>query len=145
MAADDALSLGVKALRPFLPAKNFDLSQRFYAALGFQITRLDSDLSEARLGAHSFLLQNYYVRELADNFMMHVLVDDLDSHWAFIEAAELVKRFDVAPPTAPAMQPWGLRVAYVRDPSGVLWHYAGLPQRASKHGEDRDSRIVIGS
>ena len=28
-------------------------------------------------------------------------------------------------PKAPAMQPWGLRVAYVFDPSGVLWHIAG--------------------
>jgi hypothetical protein len=25
---------------------------------------------------------------------------------------------------APAMQSWGLRVGYVHDPSGVLWHVA---------------------
>jgi uncharacterized glyoxalase superfamily protein PhnB len=30
----------------------------------------------------------------------------------------------VPAPKAPAMQPWGLRVAYVVDPSGVLWHVA---------------------
>lgn len=27
----------------------------------------------------------------------------------------------------PALQPWGLRVLYVTDPSGVLWHIADQP------------------
>ena len=38
--------------------------------------------------------------------------------------ADLAARFGVQAPKAPAMQPWGLRVAYVVDPSGVLWHFA---------------------
>ena len=29
-----------------------------------------------------------------------------------------------ARPKPPTMQPWGLRIAYVIDPSGVLWHVA---------------------
>jgi uncharacterized glyoxalase superfamily protein PhnB len=32
-------------------------------------------------------------------------------------------------PAAPARQPWGLVVAYVVDPSGVLWHIAEQRKR----------------
>ncbi|GGC88864.1 hypothetical protein GCM10011396_40100 [Undibacterium terreum] len=35
-----------------------------------------------------------------------------------------VKNFGVRESTAPAMQHWGLRIVYVVDPSGVLWHFA---------------------
>jgi uncharacterized glyoxalase superfamily protein PhnB len=30
------------------------------------------------------------------------------------------------------MQPWGLRIAYVVDPSGVLWHVAQRPENAKR-------------
>jgi hypothetical protein len=39
-------------------------------------------------------------------------------------ALDLPGRFGVQAPKAPVMQPWGLRVAYVFDPCGVLWHVA---------------------
>ncbi|MBA4388639.1 MAG: hypothetical protein C0404_11710 [Verrucomicrobia bacterium] len=37
---------------------------------------------------------------------------------------DLPTRFGVPVPKPPEDQPWGLRVAYVIDPSGVLWHVA---------------------
>jgi uncharacterized glyoxalase superfamily protein PhnB len=79
------------------------------------------------LGEHSFLLQDYYVEDWAGNFMMHMLVSDLDAWWAHIAGLDLASRYGVQPPKAPAMQPWGLKVAYVVDPSGVLWHFAEVP------------------
>ena len=68
----------IVALRPFVPAKDFALSQKFYAALGFQAEPLGKGLVEMHMGRHSFLLQNYYVKEWAANFVMHMLVDGLD-------------------------------------------------------------------
>jgi uncharacterized glyoxalase superfamily protein PhnB len=56
--------------------------------------------------------------------MMQLMVDDLDTWWAHISSLNLPDRFDVPEPRPPAMQPWGLRIAYVVDPSGVLWHVA---------------------
>ncbi len=56
--------------------------------------------------------------------MMQLMVDDLDMWWTHIESLDLTKRFGVPAPKPPAMLPWGLRVAYVVDPSGVLWHIA---------------------
>ena len=56
--------------------------------------------------------------------MMQLMVDDLDAWWMHITALDLPRQFGVQPPKAPAMQPWGLRVAYIYDPGGVLWHVA---------------------
>jgi uncharacterized glyoxalase superfamily protein PhnB len=76
------------------------------------------------MGPSSFLLQNYYQPEWATNFMMQLMVDDLDAWWRHIEALDLPAAFGVPAPRPPALQPWGLRIAYVVDPSGVLWHVA---------------------
>lgn len=118
--------------RPFLPAKDFELSKRFYEALGFE-KRLDASVAIFRLGRGEFLLQPYYQKDWADNFMMQLMVDDLDAWWAHIQSLDLPKRFGVSAPKAPEMQPWGLRIAYVTDPSGVLWHVA---QRRSDTSHD---------
>jgi catechol 2,3-dioxygenase-like lactoylglutathione lyase family enzyme len=110
---------GTELARPFLPAKDFDVSKRFYEALGFE-KLLDSEVAIFRLGSSQFILQRYYLE--GANHMMQLMVDDLDEWWAHIEGLDLAAAFGVQPPRAPAMQPWGIRVAYVVDPSGVLWH-----------------------
>ncbi len=121
----DAVSTpDVVALRPFVPAKDFETSQRFYVDLGFTARPLGDGLSAMQLGPFGFLLQNYYVEAWAGNSMMHMLVRDLDAWWERIAGLDLAGRYGVQPPRPPAMQPWGLRVAYVFDPCGVLWHFA---------------------
>lgn len=109
--------------RPFLPAKDFDLSKRFYEALGFEIL-LDAEVAIFGVGASSFILQRYYQREWAENFMMQLMVDNLDDWWTHIQTLDLPTKFNVPSPKPPKTQPWGLRIAYVVDPSGVLWHVA---------------------
>jgi uncharacterized glyoxalase superfamily protein PhnB len=59
---------------------------------------------------------------------MSLLVENLDAVWAHIEQIELEKLFPVQPPKPPVVQPWGLRVAFVFDPAGVLWHIVEGPQ-----------------
>jgi hypothetical protein len=114
---------GTELARPYVPAKDFDLSKRFYEALGFE-KLLDGEVAIFRIGQSGFLLQRYYQKDWAENSMMQLMVDDLDAWWAHIQQLDLPGRFGVASPKAPAMQPWGLRIAYVFDPSGVLWHVA---------------------
>jgi hypothetical protein len=48
-----SLSRTVSAMRPMVPAKNFDVSQRFYIELGFQPRPLADRLVEMQLGAFS--------------------------------------------------------------------------------------------
>ncbi len=114
---------GTELARPFMPARDFDLSKRFYEALGFAKV-LDSEVAIFNAGSGGFILQRYYQKDWAENFMMQLIVDDLDAWWAHIQRLDLPKRFGVPPPKAPAVQPWGLREAYIVDPSGVLWHVA---------------------
>jgi glyoxalase/bleomycin resistance protein/dioxygenase superfamily protein len=114
---------GHESARAFLPARDLALSCAFYESLGFD-KLLDGDVAIFGIGATSFILQRRYEKAWAENCMMQLMVDDLDSWWKHIESLDLATRFGVTPPKAPAMQPWGLRVAYVIDPSGVLWHIA---------------------
>jgi catechol 2,3-dioxygenase-like lactoylglutathione lyase family enzyme len=114
---------GTELARPFLPAKDFELSKRFYETLGFEKV-LDDEVAIFNAGSGGFVLQNYYQKEWAENFMMQLMVDDLDAWWEHITALDLPGQFGVPAPKAPAIQPWGLRIAYLVDPSGVLWHIA---------------------
>ena len=112
---------GTEVARPFVPAKDLALSKRFYRTLGFDIVLDAEDVAIFRIGASSFLLTRL---DHAENCMMQLMVDDLDAWWARIEALHLATEFGTPAPRAPKLQPWGLRVAYLVDPSGVLWHVA---------------------
>src|SRR5215211_2095199 len=139
MAADD-LAGSVKALMPFVPAKDFETSKRFYADLCFNVTPIDSNLARVSIGPHGFLLQNYYVAQWADNFMFHLLVTDLDSWWNHLSSLDLASRYPVPPPRPPKLEAWGLKEVHVIDPAGVLWHFAERPPPApssSPHGAIR--------
>lgn len=114
---------GTELIRPFLPAKDFDVSKAFYERIGFE-KLLDADVAIFRLGSSGFILQRSDQGGLAGNFMMQLMVDHLDEWWTHIEGLDLPATFGVQSPRAPAMQPWRLRVAYLFDPSGVLWHIA---------------------
>ena len=128
------LPSGSELARPFLPAKDFDESKRFYEALGFAKLLDAEDVAIFAIGGSSFLLQDHFQKEWAESFMMQLMVDDLDRWWSHLQSLDLPSRFPVSPPRAPAVQPWGLRVAYFTDPAGVLWHVA---QRRVGVGHDR--------
>ncbi len=114
---------GNEAVRPFLPTRDFEISRGFYEALGFELM-LDGEVAIFRAGpaGQGFLLQRYFEPTWAANTMMQLMVDDLDAWWSHIQTLDLAGRFGVQPPKPPAIQPWGLRVAYLYDPAGVLWH-----------------------
>lgn len=69
----------ILALRPFVPAKDFDLSKRYYQALGFRLTHEDDSIAILKFDSFSFILQNYYAKEFAENFMVQLLVRDVDA------------------------------------------------------------------
>jgi catechol 2,3-dioxygenase-like lactoylglutathione lyase family enzyme len=119
-----AVPSGTELARPFLPARDFELSKRFYVALGFEMVLDDVDVAIFASGSGGFLVQRHFHADWAAHCMMQLMVDDLDAWWAWIKVVDLVGSFGVPPPKPPAMQPWGLRVAFVVDPAGVLWHIA---------------------
>jgi catechol 2,3-dioxygenase-like lactoylglutathione lyase family enzyme len=122
--SDQSSKSDVVALRPFVPASDFEKSLRFYTDLGFRPFRLGEKLAALEIGPFAFLLQGFFAEGFASNYMMHMLVNDLDAWWTHIASLDLSSRYGVRAPSPPKVEPWGLRVAYVVDPSGVLWHIA---------------------
>jgi len=117
----------ILGLRPFVPARDFLASKRFYQTLGFAMTVDEAEIAILKLESFSFILQNFYVKELAENYMVQLLVRDAETWWQRINGPKLMSEFDVKEPRAPVMQSWGMKVGFLFDPSGVLWHVAEVP------------------
>lgn len=109
-------------IKAFVPARDPNIAKAFYTDLGFTVNWSNDEIAELQLGDFRFLLQKFYVAEHAGNFMMSLTVADLDAWWDYIEQKELTKKYPGIMCKPPAMQPWGLRVLYLSDPTGVLWH-----------------------
>lgn len=119
-------------LKAHLPSKDFDLSKQFYQDLGFTLCWSEGNLAYFHFGEHNadrhhskvgFLLQNYYVKEFAENLMMHLIVEDVEPWWARVQTQQLAQRYGVrAGP--PADREWGHRDFTLNDPAGVLWRIA---------------------
>ena len=113
----------VQNLTPFVPAKDFTLSRRFYQELGFvEVASIRKAVRFERNG-FGFWLQDYYVPDWAGNFMFCLYTDNIDEWWSHIQQM----RFDVAYPgtarvlAGPHQQEGGMMLQFA-DPSGVLWH-----------------------
>ncbi len=115
-------------IKAFVPARDLELSKAFYTALGFTINFSNDEIAELQLGAYRFLLQKFYVAEHAGNFMMSLNVEDVDAWWEFIQLKAFTRKYPGITCKPPAMQPWGMRVLYLSDPTGVLWHITERPK-----------------
>jgi hypothetical protein len=117
-------------LNAFVPAENFDLSKQFYLDLGFTLVWGTHEIAQFQVGSFRFLLQPFYVKEHAGNFMMRLLVEDADKWWDHIERCNLKEKYSLHVAKPPTMQPWGSRVLYLSDPTGVLWHIIADKKKA---------------
>ena len=112
----------VTDIKAFVPAKDHELSKAFYSDLGFTINWSNPEIAELQIGSFRFLLQKFYVADHAGNFMMSLQVEDADAWWDHIQRSEFTRKYPGIVCKPPEMQPWGIRVLYLSDPSGVLWH-----------------------
>jgi hypothetical protein len=118
----------IRNLVAFVPARDYALSRRFYADLGFVETWGGGDACEFVRDGFSFILQNFHVKEHSANFMMSLNVEDADSWWQYIQDTGLKEKYGLGIVKPPTLQPWGLRVLYLTDPTGVLWHISDRPK-----------------
>jgi uncharacterized glyoxalase superfamily protein PhnB len=110
-------------LKPFVPAKDFELSKRFYQDVGFVLASDQDGIAYFHDGHVAFLLQDFYEKTYAENFMVHLLVEDVDAWWAMIDQADIAGRYGVM--FSPVEErPWGMRDFVLNDPTGVLWRIA---------------------
>lgn len=117
---DELQSVEIKA---FVPAKDFELSKQFYQDLGFRLASDQGGIAYFCHGNCSFLLQDFYEPSHASNFMMHLLVEDLDKWHQHVMASGVADKYSTKISSI-SKQPWGMLDFIVIDPSGVLWRIA---------------------
>ncbi len=119
-------------LRAFVPARDFQLAQAFYTAIGFTREFAQSNLAGFKLGSAAFLLQDAasdlepphaQATTMPVMPVMHLVLDDVAAFWARLQCEGVASRFGVKL-EAPQQQPWGLIHMTLTDPSGVLWRIA---------------------
>ena len=118
----------INGITPFLPAKDFELSKRFYAELGFEVVAKIDNAVRLEMDGYGFWLQDYYVEEWANNTMLCIYVEDLN---AWNQRLESINWEESYGPSARIIngphEQEGALMMQVGDPSGVLWHIRQNP------------------
>ena len=110
-------------IRMFIPSKDYEISQYFYQALGFTLSRASDDLSILEKDGVTCFLQRYYNKEFAENLMLQLVVEDIEAAYKVVSGIQ-VGSYDVK--YSPIKQEsWG-KVIYLWGPSGELWHITEL-------------------
>jgi hypothetical protein len=109
------------SIRPFIGAKNFGLSRKFYLDLGFKESILSDNLSYFNTDSLGFYLQDAFVKDWVDNSMIFLEVEDVSRYWKELLALDLTSRYDGVKLTPIRQYDWG-RECFMHDPSGILWH-----------------------
>lgn len=113
-------NLRVTEIKAFVPARHFETSKQFYQDLGFAKASEGGGVAYFHFGHVSFLLQDFCAEGLAENFMMHILVEDVEAWWNYVHASGIVSKYGVRCGDI-EVQPWKMKDFCLADPSGVLW------------------------
>jgi hypothetical protein len=83
-----------KSIRPFIGAKNYAVSRKFYQDLGFEESIISPDMSYFKTNEMGFYLQDAYVKDWIDNLMIFMEVDDVNRFWNELLALKLTAKYD---------------------------------------------------
>ena len=109
------------SIRPFIGAKNFEVSRQFYHDWGFEEVVLAPNMSVFKTGSLSFYLQDAYVQDWIDNSMIFLEVENVAQYWEELVALKLTDKFKEVRILPIKSYDWG-KECFVIDPSGILWH-----------------------
>ena len=85
-------NLKITEIKAFVPSKDFELSKQFYKDLGFTMASEGGGVAYFHLGHVSFLLQDFCAESLAENFMMHILVEDVNAWWNQVQQSGVLAK-----------------------------------------------------
>jgi len=111
----------IRSLKAYVPSKDFELSKRFYSALGFNMTPGWGGTADFEINGCQFRLQNEYVKDWAENFMFVIEVDDLQAWYQLAQQVQAQAEFKKSVRITPPQIVDGVfTVLHVVDPTGVL-------------------------
>lgn len=113
-------NLRISEIKAFVPSKDFEQSKRFYQDLGFTKASDGDGIAYFHFDHVSFLLQDFTADNFIENFMMHILVEDVDAWHKHVKDSGVAAKYGVRVTEVEA-QPWRMRDFCLIDPSGVLW------------------------
>lgn len=116
------MELNAISTRPFIGAKDFELSRNFYRDLGFEEVILMPKMSLFKSGQLAFYLQDAYVQEWINNTMIFVEVKDVQKVYDELLTLDLPHKYEASKLAPIRVENWG-RECFLHDPSGVLWHF----------------------
>jgi hypothetical protein len=111
-----------KSIRPFIGARDFEVSRNFYRDLGFAESILSHNMSYFKINGLGFYLQDAYVREWVDNSMIFLEVEDVERYWRELVALDLISKYKNVRLDPIRINDWG-KECFLHDPSGILWHF----------------------
>ncbi len=111
----------ILSIRPFIGAKDFNLSREFYRDLGFEETVLGSDMSVFKKENMAFYLQDAYVKDWINNSMIFLEVKNVDVYWEQLLTLNLTTKYKDIKLVPVKKYDWG-KECFIHDPSGILWH-----------------------
>jgi hypothetical protein len=118
----------VRSVRPFIGAKDYDLSRSFYRHLGFEEFVVSDGMSFFKIDQFGFYLQNAYVKDWIDNSMIFMEVEDVDQFREELFSLDLTGKYTGVRLTPVKQFDWG-RECFMHDPSGILWHFGQFNTR----------------
>jgi len=110
------------SIRPFIGAKDFEVSRSFYRDLGFDESILGHNFSYFNTQGLGFYLQDAYVQDWIDKSMIFMEVEDVAQYWEELLALNLPAKYENVKLTPIRKYDWG-RECFLHDPSGILWHF----------------------
>ncbi len=111
------------ALEPFIPSgADFEASKKLFMALGFQINWENNGYVGFQKDHCSFILQDFNDKHFAENLMVRLTVNDLDTFYHEINQKDLTTQFNIKL-KEPTNYPYG-REMHLIDIAGVCWHFA---------------------
>lgn len=110
------------SIRPFIGAKDYDLSRNFYRDLGFQEVFISPNMSLFKSATLGFYLQDAYVQDWIDNTMVFMEVANTREFYEELLSLNLPDKYKGVKLSKVRVEDWG-QECFLHDPSGVLWHF----------------------
>jgi hypothetical protein len=86
-------TLRITEIKAFVPSKNFERSKQFYKDIGFTMASEGGGVAYFHFDHASFLLQNFCAESFAENFMIHILVEDVEAWWNQVNNSGVVAKY----------------------------------------------------
>lgn len=82
----------VTEIKAFVPATNFELPKQCYRDIGFTMASDGGWVAYFHFEHASFLLRDFCAETTAKNFLMHMLVQDVEAWWNRIKEIGVVAK-----------------------------------------------------